>query len=193
MLGRIARLAGDLQGSVNAWKRGADAGSHASSSRDPLVHLRLGRASRRLFQSAYDRAPAKLDLEVVVALAFGIAQHGFGRAGERRLGGRFAHQQLLGLSIAPRLVGDAAERDPRLGDAAVGDAKRGRDRDQRKRIGEAVAQLQIGAVPREVLRRELDRGDELTGSRLVSIWGVSPGRRCKSANAMTRSPAGPVT
>ena len=48
--------------------------------------------------------------------------------------------------IAPRLVRDAAERQPRLLDRAAVELQRGRDRDQRERIGQAVADLQIGVV-----------------------------------------------
>ena len=77
---------------------------------------------------------------------------------------RLAVQHALGARHAPRLVGDAAERDARLGDAAVLDPQRRRDRDQREGVGQPVAQLEIGVVLGEVLGRQVDGRDQFAAA-----------------------------
>ena len=90
---------------------------------------------------------------------------------------RLAAKQRLGIGIAPRLVRDAAKRKPGLGDRAVLDLKRHSDCDEREGVGQAVAQLQVGVA---LVKRS---GGSSTATmissrrRLVSISGVSPGRR----------------
>ena len=65
--------------------------------------------------------------------------------------GGFATQSRFGFHFAPGLVGHAAERETRLLDAATLDVQGGRDRHQRERIGQTVADLQIAVVGREAL------------------------------------------
>src|SRR5262249_23387829 len=112
-------------------------------SRDALVGLRLRGAARRLAERARDRAAPQADPEVVGAEAACALQQHVGGAGEIVLGRPLAPERGLGLAVAPRLVGDAAERDPRLRDVAVLEVERRRDRDQRERERQPVADLQI--------------------------------------------------
>ena len=55
----------------------------------------------------------------------------------------------LGRTRAPRLCGDAAERDPRLDDRAVLDPQRGGGRHDGEGVGRALADLQIARMRRE--------------------------------------------
>src|SRR5258708_1141873 len=103
-----------------------------ASSRDPLVGLRLRRAARRLAERAHDRAPRQLDLEVVVAETGRPAQQRVGGASKILRRWTLALEHVFRFAVAPRLVGDAAERDPRVGDVAVLELDRGRDRDERE-------------------------------------------------------------
>ena len=56
---------------------------------------------------------------------------------------------------------DAAERETRLLDGVAVELEADRDGHQRERIGEPVADLEIGVVCRKSPRRQLDRGYEL--------------------------------
>src|SRR5262245_8689940 len=130
-------------------------------SRDPLVGLRLRGAIRGLRQSPHDAAAGELDLESVVGVALGVAQEQIGGARERRRPGRLPAQRRLGRRIAPGLVGDAAERQTGLLDGVAIELERSRNRDQRERIGQAIADLQVAVVAREALGWNLDRDDDL--------------------------------
>ena len=161
---------------------------------DFLVRIAIAACRRAACVSvADDGAARQLDLEGVVLVAFGVAQQEVGGVRESACARALAAQRRFGRRIAPRLVRDAAERQARLLDRAAFKFQRGRDRYQRERIGQPVADLQVSVVRRKALRRQLDRGDDLVGCRLVSSCGVSPGSRWKSANAIARSPAGPAT
>src|SRR5436309_6096715 len=109
-----------------------------SPSPDPLVRLRLRGPVRRLCQCTLDAAPRQLDLEVVVAKAMRISQHGLGRKQEvfprrpRSLELRF------GFTIAPRLGSHAAEREARFLDRAILDIEADCDRHERERIRLAI-------------------------------------------------------
>src|SRR5262249_57484249 len=81
---------------------------------DPLVRLRLRGSPRRLGQRTQDAAPRQLDLEVVVAEAARVSQHGLSCMQEIFARGRRSVELRFGLTIAPRLVRDAAERQTRL-------------------------------------------------------------------------------
>src|SRR4051812_26111507 len=88
-------------------------------SRDLLVGLDLRRAARGLRQPADDGAARQIDLEGVVPEALGFAHDDSGGLRERRFVSRLAAQRGLGLRVAPRLVGDAAERETRFFDGAA--------------------------------------------------------------------------
>jgi hypothetical protein len=131
-------------------------------------------------------------LEVVVAeAAYRAGRH-------RRRAGSFPRcrrpaQQRLGFTVAPRLVRDAAERKPRLLDRAAFDIEADRDRDQGERVGQAIADLQVGVVAGKALRRQLDRGDDLVRPQIavdlrrIARQAVEIGKR-----DVARSPPLPV-
>src|SRR5262245_13459957 len=109
-----------------------------SSSRDLLVGLRLRGAARRLGQRA-DQGPVRqINLERVVAETLGFAQHDVGCTCERRVTGRLAAQRGLGLSIAPRLVGNSTKRKTRFPDVAAIEFEADRDGNQRECIGQPI-------------------------------------------------------
>src|SRR5260370_20604367 len=112
-----------------------------SLSTGPFVRLRLRGAARGLRQRPQDAAPRQLDLEVVVAEAARIAQHGLGRAQEAVPRRRRAVELRFGVAVAPWLVGYSAEREARLLDRAARDLETNRNRYQGKRIGQAVPEL----------------------------------------------------
>src|SRR5947209_13852713 len=87
-----------------------------AESKDFLVCLRLRRALRRLRQRTHNRAARKFDLEIVMAVAFGATQRCVGSLLEARLRCRLSAQRRFGGPVAPRLMRDAAERQPRLFD-----------------------------------------------------------------------------
>src|SRR5947209_15987529 len=128
-----------------------------SPSLDPLIRLRLRLPARRLGERTHDAAAGELDLEIIVTEAARSAQHNVGgtrkalprrwRAGELR----------LGCAIAPRLVGNSAEREPRLLDGFALDLEANRDRHQGKRIRQPIADFQIGEIPVKGFWRQLDR------------------------------------
>src|SRR5262245_45618814 len=105
-----------------------------SCSRDLLAGLHLRGAPGGLRQCADDGPPRQIDLKGVVTEAFGVTQHDVGSLGECRLARGLAAQRRFGLRIAPRLVGDAAERETRLADVAAVELEADRDRYQRKRV-----------------------------------------------------------
>src|SRR4029453_12124608 len=105
---------------------------------DSLVRLRLRSSPRRLGQRTQDGAPRQLDLEVVVAEAARVSQHGIRRMQEvfaRRLR---SIELRFGLTVAPRLVRGAAERHPRLLDRVALDFEADRDGYQGERIRQAI-------------------------------------------------------
>src|SRR5262245_66000232 len=85
-----------------------------SRSLDSLVRLRLRSSPRRLGQRTQDAAPRQLDLEVVVAEAARVSQHGLSRMQEVFARRPRSVELRLGLTVAPRFVRDAAERQARL-------------------------------------------------------------------------------
>src|SRR6516162_8242089 len=91
---------------------------------DPLIRLRLRASTRRLGQRTQDAAPRQLDLEVVVAEAARVPQHGLSCTQEIFARGRRSVELRLGLTVAPRLVRDAAERQTRLLDRVALDLRR---------------------------------------------------------------------
>src|SRR5262252_658003 len=86
VFGGVFRSSGNLRASVDARRRFAEVAScgHGARSRllDPLIRLRLRSPARRLGKRSQDRATRQLDLEVVVAEAARISQHGLGRTQE---------------------------------------------------------------------------------------------------------------
>src|SRR5947209_12173820 len=87
-----------------------------SESKDFLVCLRLRRALRRLRQRTYDRAARQFDLEIIMSVTFGAAEQCVGSLLEARSRCSLSAQCCFGRLVAPRLVRDAAERQPRLFD-----------------------------------------------------------------------------
>src|SRR6266508_941676 len=110
------------------------AGFSQNALTDPLVRLRLRGAARRLRQRAQDAAPRQLDLEVVVAEAARISQHGFGRVQEALPRCRRSVELRFGFTVAPGLVGYSAEREARLLDRAALDIEANCNRYEGERI-----------------------------------------------------------
>src|SRR3954463_5949480 len=104
------------------------------SSRDLLVGLGLGRAAGRLGEGADDGPARQVDLEVVMAETLGLAEDDIRGPGEARLLGRPAAERGLGLGIAPRLVGDAAEGKAGLRDLVALELEADGDGDQSEGI-----------------------------------------------------------
>src|SRR5215470_11343222 len=115
-------------------------------SRDFLVGLRLRGAARGLRQRADDGSARQLDLERVVPETFGLAQQDIGRLPESPRVGRPSAQRSFGLQIAPRLVGDTAQRKAGVLDGAAFELESGGDRNERERVGEAIANFEISVV-----------------------------------------------
>src|SRR5262249_11240861 len=102
---------------------------------DSLVRLRLRSPARRLRQRAHDRAARQLDLEIIVAEAARIPQHGLRRAQEIFRRRRRAAELRFSGGVAPRLVRYTAKRETCLLDRAALDIETGRDRHQSECIG----------------------------------------------------------
>src|SRR6266542_6023301 len=101
-----------------------------------LVRLRLRGAARRLCEGAQDGTARQLDLEIVVAETACALQQHLGRVRKSLAVRRLAGELRFRLAAAPRLVGDAAERDARLLDVVAIKLEADRDGDQRERAGE---------------------------------------------------------
>jgi hypothetical protein len=116
------------------------------------------------------------DLEVVVALAFGAGEQPVGECRKGlfrcRLAGEFGFRQ----AVAPRLVGDAAERHAHVDDHAVLNVQCCSDRDEREGIGEPVAQLQVAVMGCEVIALQPDGNDDLAVAHGVVALGVVAGQ-----------------
>src|SRR5262249_51290798 len=117
-----------------------------ASSHDLLVGLRLRGGARRLCERAHNGPAREVDLEGVVPKALGVAQNEICSLGERRLARRLSPQLSFGLSVAPRLMCDAAKRKARLLDGVAVKLEANRDRYQRKCIGEPIAHFEIRVV-----------------------------------------------
>src|SRR5215204_915915 len=128
-----------------------------SPSHDLLVRLHLRCAVRRLRQRADDGASRQIDLEVVVREAPGVAQQDVGRTTEIRSTRRLPAQARLSLRIAPRLVGNPAQRETPLPDRAAIEDEPDRDRYQREGVGQTVADLDVRVVRGEALGRQIGR------------------------------------
>ena len=173
VLGRVSRRARHLRPALDPRGRLAEKArcnggcAHGTLPLTRLSACDCGFPSAGLRQGAHDRAARQFDLEVVVPEAARAAQHRVGAARKALARGRRAVELSLGFAIAPRLVGDAAEREARLPDSAAFDFEPDRDRNERERIGQAVADLEIGIVPGKALGRQLDRGDDLVGTQIA--------------------------
>src|SRR5215471_2724345 len=101
------------------------------SSHDFLGRLRLRRAARSLCQRADDAAAREIDLEAVMLVAPGVAEQRVGGAREGLRVGRLPAERSFGLRVAPRPVGDAAEREAPLLDGLAIELKPDGDGDER--------------------------------------------------------------
>ena len=114
-----------------------------SCSADFFIRLRLRGASSRLCQRTEDGAARKIDLEGVVLKALGVPQHEVRSPGEGRLAGGLPAQHGFCRRVAPRLVCDSSERQTRLCDRVAAQLQSDRDRDERKRVGQAIPDFQV--------------------------------------------------
>ena len=166
--------------------------AHRSSCRIAIAACRARPASA----SRTMARRARSILKSLCPIALGVAQQHVGGLREMRSrSARLPAQRRFGCRIAPRLVRDAAEREARLLDRAAVKLERRRDRDQRERIGQPVADLQIGVVRAQ----SPARGSSIGRDDLVAAAGWCRAAACRRAadgNRQTRcarSPAGPVT
>src|SRR4051812_32793959 len=102
---------------------------------DFLDGLRLRRAARGLTERPHDGASRQPDLEAVVPIAFGAAQHEVGGLRKCACVGALTAQSGFGCGNAPRLVRDAPEREARLPDRVAVKFECCRHRYQGERIG----------------------------------------------------------
>src|SRR5690242_4357226 len=100
-----------------------------------LVGLGLWRAGRRLAQRAYDAAPGKLDLECVVLIPLGRPEGEIGCRLETFCRRGAPGEQFLSFQVTPRLVRDAAERQPRAIDPVAVYCEPDGDGDECKGVG----------------------------------------------------------
>src|ERR1700719_1409510 len=138
---------------------------------DALVSLRLRLPARRLVQRTHDAAPRQLDLEVVVAEAARLAQYDLRGAQEALPRCRSSPQLRFGFAVAPGLVRHAAQHEARLLDGSRFDLEPDRHRNERERIGQPVANLQIRVVAGKTFRRQLDRCDDLVWPQVAVDMG----------------------
>src|SRR3954449_7679007 len=131
-----------------------------------LVGDRLRRPPRGLAERPHDGAPRKANLEVVVSVAFGAVQQPI--RGLRKCGGvgALSEQGRFGRGTAPWLVCDTTKRQAGLLDRVTVKFEGCRHRDQRERIGQAIADLQVGIIRAKTLCRKLDGRDDLIGLQI---------------------------
>src|SRR4029077_11891390 len=80
-----------------------------------------------------------------------------------------ASQCRLCLGFAPRFVCDPTKRETRLLDPATLKLESGRNRDQRKRVGQPVADFQIAVIGGKALRGKLDSRDDFARLEIVIV------------------------
>ena len=141
-----------------------------------LVRQRLRGALRGLAQRSHDGAPCQTDLEAVVRVALGPLQQLIRRTRKCSPVGALAAQGGFGCRIPPRLVRDAAKRQPGLLDRIAFEFQRRRYRFRLDDIppgatpeaGASCLADIVGGVVRAVL---------LIGQAVdVTITNVKPGR-----------------
>ena len=181
-LGGEARLRPHLERAVDARDRRADqpvlarsADRAGSGSSSPARARHRRHAARTSSDDAHARLPpARPSTALIVRCASSIlnalSRSGAAAASSASAAARklprvagWPRERLLRLPGAPRLVRDAAEREPHVPDGAVLHLERRGDRDQREGVARAVAHLAIGRARGERQRRQLDRGDQLAG------------------------------
>ena len=133
---------------------------------DFLDGLRLRGAARGLAQRSQNGAPGQPDLEAVMPIAPGALQQQVRSFGECALANALSAQGGFGRRISPRLVRDATQRQACLLDRVALEFERRCHRDQCKRIGQAVADLQVRVVRVKALPRKLDGRDDLAGLKV---------------------------
>ena len=132
---------------------------------------------RSLCERANNRAPRQIDLESVVCKPFGIAEKMLRGLHESRAARDLAAQRRFYTHVSPRLMRDAAKRQPCFLDLVAAKLERRGDRNQGKRIRQPVADFQVGIMLAETFGRKLDRGDDLVRAQIcVALWRF-PGRR----------------
>ena len=141
----------------------------------------MRRAVRRLCQRPHDGAARQIDLEGVVRVAFGVAQQCVGRSHKRFALRTLPAQRRFYAKIAPWLVGDASQRQPRLFDCIAVELESSRHRHQGEGVGQAVADFQIGVVLGETLSGELNASDDLVRAQIGVALRRAGGQAMKIA------------
>src|SRR5262245_3131701 len=117
-----------------------------SGSRDLFVGLRLRDTACGLREGANKSAARQTDLEGVASKTLGLAKQNIGGLSERGFARRFSAQRRFRFGIPPGLLSNAAERKARFADLVSLQLEADCDRNQRKSIGQPVADFQIGVV-----------------------------------------------
>jgi hypothetical protein len=91
-------------------------------------------------------AARQFDLEGIVLVTPGATERHVRRIRESGSIGGLPAQHCFGRRITPRLVRNAAERQTGLFDRGSFELQRRRDRDEGERIGEAIANFQVGVI-----------------------------------------------
>ncbi len=172
----VAGAARDLLARLEAGERRADgAREHGSGHEHTSASVETStlRASGTLKALSRSGSAAASSASAAARKASSAA----GAAAQRRL-------RALG---APRDVREPAERDPAVAHRVAVELDGDRDRDDRERVGRAVADLAVGRARRRRAARQLERHDQLAGLehrvalRLVAGQPVQAGDRDRRA------------
>src|SRR5690606_5124183 len=148
--------------------------ARGSLSSDALLGLELRCAGCGLGKGANNCLVSHWDLEVVITLALRSHEQPVGDRGKGGGRCRPAGKFCLREAVAPGLVGDPAECHADVDDRSVLDVERGGDGDQRKSIGEPVAELQVAVVGSEMVALQPYSRDNLAVLQgIVALWMVA--------------------
>ena len=152
----IFRGAGHFGMAVDAGCGRTDIGCHAAH-RIFLLDWICGVPAAACVKARITARRARSILNALWAKALGAAQQDIRGLAEGIAAGGLAAQRRLGVRIAPRLMRDAAKRQPRLFDDAAFDLERRGNRHQGEGVGQPVADFQVGVMRGEAAAREFDR------------------------------------
>src|SRR5262245_16961224 len=143
-----------------------------------LCAMGISLAETGLLSERGAQCPAgKRDFEIVVAISASVSERSSGGGIEGCAGRRRAHECSLGPCRSPRLVGEASECDARHPHPVAVQVEDRRDRNERERVGRAVANFAIN-LPTGGGRRQQHRRDQFArrqdrfDMRRVAGWTI---------------------